>query len=386
MRIGFFLRHRFHSAIMEPIYRQLTDRFDCRLFSLQPADLAHDPYGIRQLRPLIAEMIAFRPHVVVAGENIHSLRLRTYLPETLFVHTRHGLASKGTSYEAACAADYACVTSPFARQWFLDAGARPRRDFWVVGYPQMDPLFWPEPLPLPFALPPGKRVVLYAPTFQASLSSARLLGERTIALIRGQRQDVTIIIKPHPLIGNLFPQWLEQWQRLAAVEPDVHLVQDTHSDVMPYLQAADVLVTDLSSVALEFLALKRPMVLITSPHRYEEAYVDPNGLEWRWRDMGHEIFDVEQLPAAVSSALDDPAAGMDRRQHYHDLLFGDLADGQAGRRIADNIAALAGHTTADWRLSLSSSVGSMAVHAANWKQQIHTWRSTPPFPVKASAR
>jgi CDP-glycerol glycerophosphotransferase (TagB/SpsB family) len=249
----------------------------------------------------------------------------------------------------------------------------------------MDPLFWPQRLPLPFALAPGKRVVLYAPTFQASLSSARLLGERTVALLRGQRKHMSIIIKPHPLIGNLFPQWMQQWQRLAAEEPDVHLVQDTHSDVMPFLKAADVLVTDLSSVALEFLALKRPMVLVTSPHRNEETYVDPNGLEWRWRDMGHEIFDVEQLPAAVSYALDNPGVGLNRRQHYHDLLFGELADGQAAKRIADSIAALADDTTSDWRMSLGSRMGTLAVRATSWKERVQAWRAPLKFQAKTSA-
>jgi CDP-glycerol glycerophosphotransferase (TagB/SpsB family) len=238
----------------------------------------------------------------------------------------------------------------------------------------MDPLFASQRLPLPFTLTPGKRVILYAPTFQASISSARLLGARTVALLRGQRQDISIIIKPHPLIGNLFPQWMEEWRRLADEEPDVYLVQDTHNDVMPYLQAADLLVTDVSSVALEFLATKRPMVLITSPYRDEEQYVDLNGLEWRWRDMGHEIFDVEQLPATVSYALDNPAAGFERRRHYHDLLFGELADGLAAKRIADNVMALAERPAPDWWMSFSSHIGSIAANSANWKGRIRTWR------------
>lgn len=359
---------------MEPVHEHLKEHCDCRLFAPQAADLVKDPYGYQPLRSLVADMIDFRPHVVLAGENIRPLHLRTYMPQALFVHTRHGLASKGGAYEAACAADFACVTSPYMRRWYIEAGAQPRRDFWVVGYPQMDPLFCAKPLPLRFALPPGKRVILYAPTFQASLSSARLLGARTVELLRGQRQDVSIIIKPHPLIGNLFPQWVEEWRRLAEKDPDVHLVEDTHDDVMPYLQAADLLVTDVSSVALEFLATKRPMVLITSPHRDEEQYVDLNGLEWRWRDMGHEIFDVEQLPATVSYALDHPTAGCERRQHYHDLLFGELADGLAARRIADNVLALAAGTAPDWCMSLSSRIGSIAANSANLKGRIRTWR------------
>jgi CDP-glycerol glycerophosphotransferase (TagB/SpsB family) len=386
MRVGLFLRHPFHTAIMEPIYVHLKDRLDCRMFVPPPADLRHDAWGLEPLRKIVSDLIAFRPHVVLSGDNIRPFHLRTYLPQTLFVHTRHGLASKGATYESARVADYACVTSPHMRQWYLDAGVKPRRDFWVVGYPQMDSLLRGDPLPLPFTVPQGRRVALYAPTFQMSLTSVRLIGERTLELLRGAREDVTLIIKPHPLIGNVYPQWMQHWRGLAAAEPHVHLVEDTHTDVMPYLRAADLLVTDLSSVALEYLALRRPMVLISSPHRFEEPYVDANGPEWRWRDMGHEIFDIERLPAAVSYALDHPTEGEARRQHYYELLFGELADGNAGQRIADHIVQLAGSVAPDWRMAAAGQVGSMAVHAVNWKRRIQTWRTAPPLWARKQAQ
>jgi hypothetical protein len=380
MRVGFFLRHRFHAAIMEPIYNLLRERCDCRLFTPQPADVSRDPFGIQPIHEVIADLVAFRPHVVLSGEDIHPLHLRLYLPQTLFVHTRHGLASKGFSYQSVQSTDYACVTSPYMRQWYLEAGVQPHRGFWEVGYPQMDSLFSAQPPALPPSLAASlsahKRVVLYAPTFQASLSSARLLGTRTVELLLGERRDVALIIKPHPLIGNLFPEWMRHWRNAASERPDVYLVEDTHSDVMPYLKAADVLVTDVSSVSLEFLALNRPMVLVTSPYLHEEPFVDRNGFEWRWRDMGHEIFDVAQLPAAVSTALDQPEVGSDRRQHYHHLLFGDLADGKASCRLADNIAALAPEAASEWRMSLGSKSGRLAVKAGHWKGQIRTWRMT----------
>jgi CDP-glycerol glycerophosphotransferase (TagB/SpsB family) len=354
---------------MAPIYEELKDHVNCRMFVPKHPDTRHDAWGHDPMRQTIAEMIAFRPHVVLAGDNIRPLHLRTYLPQTQFVHTRHGLASKGLAYESVRAADYACVTSVHMRQWYLEAGAQPRRAFWVVGYPQLDCLFRTEPLPLPFSLPAGRHVVLYAPTFQASLSSARLLGARTLELLRGRRTDIALIIKPHPLIANVHPQWMEEWRRVAACEPHVYLVEDAHCDVMPYLKAADALVTDVSSVALEFLALRRPMVLISSPYRFDEALVDENGPEWRWRDMGHEIFDIEQLPAAVSYALDNPADGGERRRHYAALLFDNLDDGQAGKRIAEQVMQLAPSIAADWRMTAAGGIGGLAAHAAHWKKR-----------------
>ena len=42
------------------------------------------------------------------------------------------------------------------------------------------------------------------------------------------------------------PRWMACWERLEASTPGVHLVRDTHADVMPYSLAADALVSDAS--------------------------------------------------------------------------------------------------------------------------------------------
>jgi CDP-glycerol glycerophosphotransferase (TagB/SpsB family) len=93
-------------------------------------------------------------------------------------------------------------------------------------------------------------------------------------------------------------------------------------------------------VIFEYLALDRPIVLVTNPERRSVAHFDPNGIEWRWRDVGTEVHDVAELPAAVSAALDNPAFRADRRAHYRQQLFGDYADGRAAERIAQKITEL----------------------------------------------
>ena len=121
-----------------------------------------------------------------------------------------------------------------------------------------------------------------------------------------RRPSLNIIIKPHPVIGDWRPRWMAGWARLAAAHRGVHLVEDTHADVVPYLLASDVLLSDASSVVFEFLALDRPIVLVTNPrHRADPAWLDDD-IVWRWRDLGHEIGDAGELPAAVAAALARP--------------------------------------------------------------------------------
>ena len=45
------------------------------------------------------------------------------------------------------------------------------------------------------------------------------------------------------------------------------LVKDAHADVVPACSPGDVLVSDASSIIFEFLALDRPIVLVTNPRR-----------------------------------------------------------------------------------------------------------------------
>jgi len=321
VRIGLFKYHEFHEPILRPAWQALQVRHQCLLTAQESA------------------LIAFQPDVVIMAEAIAG-RLRHALPRALFVHTRHGLASKNVAYKGANECDFLCVTSEFVRDWYLKNGARPRRGFWVIGYLQMDSLFAGDDLALPVTLAPGRKTVLYAPTWNPELSSAAMLGEDFHALLRGGRDDVSIIIKPHPLIATKFPEWMKIWREAASVDPNVHLIEQANCDVIPFLRAADLLVTDASSVQLEYLALDRPMVLINNPQRFTCKGFDPAGFEWAWRDMGEEVSRAEDVGAAVADALANPNRRAAQRARYRQQLFGNLMDGGTAARLAARVDAL----------------------------------------------
>jgi CDP-glycerol glycerophosphotransferase (TagB/SpsB family) len=287
----------------------------------------------------IHHLIEFAPDVVILADS-HAALLRARLPNAVFVWVRHGLSSKNVTRYAARVCDYACLTSEASRDGYIARGARPRRDFWITGFLQMDPLFRGDPMPLPIELAADRKTVVYAPTWNADLASAPMLGERIVELIRGDRRDVSVIIKPHPVIFHRQLDWMEIWRRLAAADPHVYLVDEPEADVKPYLKAADVMISDASSTIFEYLGVDRPIVLLSNPRRFTSSHFDQQGIEWRWRDVGEEVHDVDNLAAAVGRGLDNPALGAERRAHYRHELLGDLTDGHAGQRIADHIAAL----------------------------------------------
>lgn len=323
MRIGLLKYREFHDPILRPAFEALRKDHNCLLTSSE------------------AELIKHCPEVVIMAEAVAG-RLRQQMPCALFIHTRHGLASKGHAYKGANESDYLCVTSPAMKDWYLKNNAHPRRDFWVIGYLQMDPIFRGIELPLPdgMRVDPDRKVVLFAPTCTVQMSAAPMLGERFVERIRGSRQDVSIIIKPHPLIAKQNPQWIEWWRAAAAIDPHVHLLQDLNADIMPFLQRADLLISDASSVMLEYLALDRPMVLLSNPARTSCKEYDVRGYEWTWRDMGEDIEDPDQLASAVNRALDNPTERAAQRARYREQLFGQYTDGRAFERLTAHVDGL----------------------------------------------
>lgn len=286
-------------------------------------------------------LVDFDPDVVVVCD-VQARTLRPLLPRAVFVNIRHGAAlTKKFATRAAPHADYVCVGSAAMKAELAASGALPGSRIWVTGFVPMDPLFRRRPVPLPFATGEGRKVVLFAPTYNPYLSAAPMLGPRAADLLRGGRGDVTIVVKPHPFTIERNPEWMAWWRKTARDDRHVHLVDDPAADVTPYLQAADVLVSDASTVAFAFLALDRPIVLVANPDRFEDTeHFDPDGPEWRWRDLAEDVSDVERLPAAIDRALRDPGARAARRRHYRDLLFGGFTDGRAVERIHAGVNAL----------------------------------------------
>jgi CDP-glycerol glycerophosphotransferase (TagB/SpsB family) len=325
MRVAFFAHLPFHRPILASV---------------------HDAVGEQAERLLTSDrrqVVAFGPDVLVMAGHAGLEYFRRHLPRAFAVNVRHGMTGKGgisrlPERAAARTFDFVCVGNEESLPAYEEGGARPR-EYWRTGYPQIDPLFRRDPPP---ALPLGatRPTVLYAPTWNLGLTSATMLGARVVELIRAQAPQANIIIKPHPVIGDWRPRWMARWAGLAAREPGVLLVRDTHADIVPYMLAANLLISDASSAIFEFLALDRPIVLLTNPrHRADPAYA-PGSIVWRWRDLGNEVHDVARLPGAVAEALLAPGQHAERRRHYARLLFGALTDGRNHVRVAERILGL----------------------------------------------
>ncbi|MGI8800736.1 MAG: CDP-glycerol glycerophosphotransferase family protein [Solirubrobacteraceae bacterium] len=164
----------------------------------------------------------------------------------------------------------------------------------------------------------GERpVVLYAPT-GAHGNSLETMGEELLARLSGQG-CYDILVKPHD-----HPKKPIDWfARLAPLEHE-HLRLVRTPDVITPLFAADLLISDASSVANEYALLDRPIVFLDVPELLAAAAVEDQRLDLdTWGRKGGEVAaDPISAVAAVARALADPQRdGEARRAMTSDLFY-----------------------------------------------------------------
>ena len=329
-RIGFYAGLPFHRPILAPIRAAIHEH---------QTMLTSDRRGL----------VSFNPAVLVMADAVDLEWFRVHLPQAWLGSVRHGMIGKRAvarlpARDRARRFDFVAVGDRFSAARYARANAQPS-EYWHTGYPQLDPLFRSDKPP-DFQLDLSRPTVLYAPTWNLGLSSAPMLGRRLVDLVRESSgsKGPNLIIKPHPMIALRHPSWIGWWAEMERRYTRVRLVAEDDADVTAAMLAADVLISDASSVIFEFLALDRPIILLTNPrHRSDPAY-DPEDIVWRWREVGEELNDIDSVPAAVASALADPSRNSGVRAAYADELFGDFRDGRNHVRVATMLSELASRT------------------------------------------
>ena len=321
LRVAFHLNEQFHYAIMKPIFDALKHHYEVVMTS--------DPIWVKK----------FDPDLVFVA-NRQAVNLRKLFPTAKFVYTRHGLISKNFVYDAARSCDFVCVSSEDQQKQFVEEGKFREEKVWVTGYSQMDPLFRDEPPTVELPLRPDHKCVLYAPTFTRGLSSIPMMLPHMTKAFFNEMKDVDFVIKTHPLTQKTSGEWVIKLQEIAQTFEHVHLVDDIAADIVPLLSGADVLISDVSSVMFQFLALDRPIIALNNPDRLQVKEYDPSGIEWRWRDMATEINNMIDLSATIKACLSDPSKNKKIRETYRNSLFGTMTEGKTGERVLGYVQKL----------------------------------------------
>jgi hypothetical protein len=165
----------------------------------------------------------------------------------------------------------------------------------------------------------SRPVVLYAPTGEKH-NSLETMGEEVIRqLSKCDQFDVIIKLHDHP--KNKATDWPT---RLREMENE-HIKVSREMDVVPLLIAADLLISDASSVSNEFSLLNRPMVFLDVPKLLARARKRSNSaldLDTWGRRGGPVVKSSEDVVQQVDDELQHPERHEEvRRQMAADLFY-----------------------------------------------------------------
>ncbi len=248
----------------------------------------------------------------------------------LHAHINHGESDKQSmasnnakAYDRVFVAGEAAVQRHVAGLMELDTRRLVR-----VGRPQLDQR------PASLLAPTSRRTVLYAPTWEGDAdyndyTSVDTLGVRIARAVLAV-PDVRLVYKPHPQVAtSRTPAVREAHLEILALladaghrEPDAGHQAVTVGDILAVLPDCDAMITDVSSVGLDWLYLRTEKpVFLTDRHRDAERLRQDVPVS-RCADVVDED-DIDELTALLTSRLEHDEHHLARvamRHHYFDDL------------------------------------------------------------------
>ena len=255
----------------------------------------------------------------------------------------HGVSFKNLAVrEKAMKYDYLCIPGPYHADQFRKNGLirEGASTCLLTGFPKVDQLAPVPPgsreLLESLGLDPDLKTLLYAPT-GGKKNSLEIMGEDVIGEI-SREGSWNLMVKPHDHPKNRI-DWFSRLEYL--VNDRVKLVRD--KDVVPYLAAADLLISDASSVTTEFSLLDRPIVFLDVPKLIEKTRgrSEAMDLDTYGRKIGSIAGGPEEVTGTVREALDHPGGEKSslRRAMAADMFY---KPGNAAERVASVIRFAAG--------------------------------------------
>jgi len=313
-RYLFFINHLYSFSILRPLQKEICQRGDEVAWFLQGADNKYLRHDEKQLFS-VGEVKAYNPVAVFVPGN--------WVPDFfpgVKVEVFHGLANDETGkkghYRIRGLFDLYCTHAPEITDKFKRL-AKVYKTFSVAetGWPKLDPLFNPDLSdPGPYddfrnSIKADKPVVFYASTFSPSLTSAPYLIELIERLSKSSKWHWLVTLHP-----KMPEKIVEQYK---AMQGENFTYVESHHDVLPLLKAADVMLCDTSSIALEYLLLNKPLVTFKAkvPGKY-----------------AINVDQVEGVESALEHALENPELLQVESKLFMDKLHA-YTDGKSSARV-----------------------------------------------------
>ncbi|RSK35717.1 CDP-glycerol glycerophosphotransferase family protein [Bhargavaea beijingensis] len=167
----------------------------------------------------------------------------------------------------------------------------------------------------------GKKIVLYAPTFRKDQLDDQHIPLDIGELLTGIPDDFIVMIRLHPAVRGISS--LPEHPRLIDV--------GAYPNANELLAAADILVTDYSSLPFEYALLRRKMIF----HLHDlEEYSKKTGI---WADSP-DFFPgpIAKTTGEIIMHINDPAVDYNRIERFNSE-WNEFSDGRSSRKLIDRI-------------------------------------------------
>jgi hypothetical protein len=318
-------------AVLQPVFTTLLHdpRVDVWFTGVDRDDLnrAFTEAGVRD-RVLPRGALKWRRFdLYINADPWETARLRRVARRLNFFH---GVAGK---YDLDCPTSLPLALERYDRvafpnesrmQGYLRAGLVRPEQAALVGYPKVDVLA-NSPVPAADAaralgLDASRPTAIFAPTFSPA-SALHDAGETIVETLLGC--GCNVIAKLHDRSLDDDPRynggvnWRERLQRFTE---DERFLLARGGDSNPYVMAADLMVSDHSSIAFEFCVLDRPVIVYDAPRLAAAARINPEKIALL-RSAATVVGDAASLARAVRAALAAPDASSAARRRLAAEVF-----------------------------------------------------------------
>jgi hypothetical protein len=243
----------------------------------------------------------------------------------------HGVAGK---YDLDCPAGLPAGFDQYSRVAFanedrmrryLAAGIVTPAQAALVGYPKLDALvnrvFDAGEVRRSLGLDSSRPTVLFGPTWSAA-SALHIAGEAIIEQLIAAGFNVIAKLHDRSLqTSDRFTEGIDWRDRLSRFSSTGAYALAPGADSSPYLAAADVMVTDHSSIGFEYLTLDRPLFVFDAPDLAWVARINPDKITLL-RSAATVVRTPQELVTAVEDGLRAPhRLSKERRTVAAEMFF-----------------------------------------------------------------
>lgn len=324
------LRTPVYHAVLSPVSRALAEDPSIRVWFT-----SEDPERVRRLVP-VGRLLTHndaewrRFDLYLNGDPWAAARLRRCAHRVNFFHGVAGKYDLDNPKELPLGFEYYDRVAFINRDRmlrYLGAGIVSPAQAALVGYPKLDALangaVDVAAVRNLYGLDEGP-TVLYAPTY-SDASSLHLAGIEIVRALAAA--GFSVLVKLHDRSLDPDPRynagvdWRARFAGLLAESGSGRIRFVDAPDVCPLLAAADVMVTDHSSVGFEYLVLDRPLVVFDAPNLATAARVNPEKIALL-QSAATVVRTVDQTVRAVAAAVADPSPlSSARRRIAREMFF-----------------------------------------------------------------